>query len=249
MSQSTIIADGVAPIPHINIFDKIWANRIQVLELNKLLIYLIDECPVEALPVLAEQFNVLGFGGWKFADTEEKKRSLLKRAIELHKHKGTPWSIIEALKAIGFLDVEIIEGLHVYHNGAFDHTGENIHGGQGLFYFKVVVDLGSDYGINDEQTSDIIGLIYEYKNARSWLLSLSFTKTIEDSLNSHFAEECLMTGTMDAGDTLYLATFTHDATTFHDGSVEHDAGFQGVDGTLVFRQYDASDNLISITQI
>jgi phage tail P2-like protein len=51
----------------------------------------------------------LGYKGWKLANTEDDKRSLIKKAIELHRYKGTVWAVKEAMKSIGFTDAVLIE--------------------------------------------------------------------------------------------------------------------------------------------
>ena len=46
-----------------------------------------------------------------FSGNDHSKRSLIKAAIELHRYKGTPWSIREVLRRLGFGEIEIDEGL------------------------------------------------------------------------------------------------------------------------------------------
>ena len=77
-------------------------------DLSRLLVYLIDLVQTEALPHLADQFHVLGLEGWNAAITEEARRALIKSAIELHLHKGTPWALKRALAPLG-LSVEVID--------------------------------------------------------------------------------------------------------------------------------------------
>ena len=44
-------------------------------------------------------------------DSDSSKRSLIRIAIELHRYKGTPWSIREVCRRLGFGEIEIDEGL------------------------------------------------------------------------------------------------------------------------------------------
>lgn len=67
-----------------------------------------DACPADLLPWLAWALHVTDLEGWRLADTPEKRRAILRRAIALHRKKGTPWAIKEALKQVGF-EVEIID--------------------------------------------------------------------------------------------------------------------------------------------
>jgi|GEM_PF-5575042 len=65
-------------------------DRLGNLDLTSLLIYIIDHVHESALPHLAWQFHI---EGWELAKTVEDKRNLIKRAIELHKYKGTLYGI------------------------------------------------------------------------------------------------------------------------------------------------------------
>ncbi len=113
-----------------------------------------------------------------------QQRELIKSAIELHRYKGTPWSIKEALRRIGFGGAEILEGVGQYYDGTFLHNGTVTYSGANNWAnFRVIFDLGNVKGINSAQTADLIALINEYKNARSRLVDLAFVKNIEDTVN------------------------------------------------------------------
>lgn len=80
--------------------------RLVELDLAPTLVYDFEHVAESALPHLGEQFHVMGAEGWRLATTPEQRRTLLARAVALHRHKGTPWSIREALKAVGFNDLK-----------------------------------------------------------------------------------------------------------------------------------------------
>jgi len=84
-------------------------GRLDNLDLTTLLVYRIDDLPEDALSLLAWQFNILGDDGWDLATTPEERRALIRRALDLHRHRGTPWAIREAVKALGYADAEIVE--------------------------------------------------------------------------------------------------------------------------------------------
>jgi P2-related tail formation protein len=109
MSNETILPDSVAIFPHIQAFDLAAKAWVDDLKLEALLVYIIDQVDEKALYSLAEQFDVLGYKGWKLASTVDDRRSLIKRAIELHRFKGTVWAVKEAMKSIGFTDAVILE--------------------------------------------------------------------------------------------------------------------------------------------
>lgn len=162
-NNETILADSINHIPHFKAFDLLVKKRFTSLELDKLLVYLIDSVPTEALPFLAEQFDVLGYKGFRLANTELDQREIIKRSIELHRYKGTLWAVREALVSIGFGDAEIVE--HVD-----DHWAK----------FRVNIDLG-DRKLNVLEIEELVKYVTEYKNARSHLADLSYAISFDDS--------------------------------------------------------------------
>lgn len=78
------------------------------IDLTPLMVYLVDAVDVSVLPFLAEQFSLIG-DGWEFAPTEAAQRAMLRAAIEIHQHKGTPWSIKQMLALIGYPNSELVE--------------------------------------------------------------------------------------------------------------------------------------------
>ena len=135
------------------------AARISDMDLSPLLVYLVDTVNASALPNLAEQLHILG-EGWQFARDDDERRRLLKRAIELHRYKGTRWAIQQVLETLA-LSGQISEW--------FEYGGQP-------YYFKINVDL-STRGIDEATFDALVALITEYKNVRSHLelLTLSLT--------------------------------------------------------------------------
>lgn len=156
-NNEVVLADSIAHVPHFAAFDLIVKKRFTELELDKMLVYLIDTVDAQALPYLAEQFDVLGYKGMRLAKTEADQREIIKRSIELHRFKGTLWAVEEALKAIGYGDVVIEE--HVAGHWA---------------KFRVFVDIGT-HPINVQEIEDVVQMIQHYKNTRSHLVDLTYT--------------------------------------------------------------------------
>ncbi len=187
--------------PHIAVFDLLMKKRLADLELDKLLIYLIDTVGEKALILLAEQFDVMGYKGWKLADTEEKRRELLKKAIELHRFKGTVWAVKEALRTIGYPDAMITE--HVTHWAGF------------------TIQLGAGVQtINTDQIAEAVQMINEYKNVRSHLMGIQFKVDFSDTLT------ITDTSYESAGDLYEDSIFTsagliYDGTGDYDGEYDH----------------------------
>jgi phage tail P2-like protein len=65
-----------------------------------------DECPAEHLPYLAWALSV---DFWDMATTEAQQRDLIRGAITWHRKRGTPWAVKQALAAIGYPVLELVE--------------------------------------------------------------------------------------------------------------------------------------------
>lgn len=98
--------------------------RLNHLDLTPVLTDLVDIVAVDVLPWLAEQFSLFG-DGWELTTSVDAQRALIKKSIEIHRHKGTPWAIKETLKLLGYGDAELIEGGNYHHfDGEFAHDSE-----------------------------------------------------------------------------------------------------------------------------
>jgi len=162
---------------------------LEGVDLSALLVYLIETTSAEALPYLAEQFGVLGYGGFILAETEEQQRALLKKGLELQRHKGTPWAIKEALKALDYGEPEIVEpsasGYALTYDGSWRYDGSITYVGSARYSwatFDIVFDLGESRGITDAATQTAIKIVEAYKNARSRLVGVTFKATLSDTL-------------------------------------------------------------------
>lgn len=127
-------------------------------EIVNVLIYpRIDKLSEEVLDLLAWQFHIEGYD---LATDITEKRNLIKKAIQLHKYKGTKYAIQEVLKALN-LDGQIKEW--------FEYSGDPYH-------FKVDINLKYQ-GIEADTYDKLFNLINEYKNVRSQLDSLNIYLT------------------------------------------------------------------------
>jgi len=183
--MANILASGISREEHLAAFDEMVEARLANIDVEAVLIYLIDTVNASALPILAEQFDVLGIKGFGLVQTEEEQREVIKKAIELHRFKGTPWSIKEALKAIGYFDAEIIEGFAddiIFYDGTYNHNGTQLYGPGHWADFAVILDIGSTQGITAQTAAAAVALIMEYKNVRSRLRYVAYQATINEVL-------------------------------------------------------------------
>ena len=158
--------------------------RLSALPADVPLVNLFDLVDASALASLGEQFHVMGVEGWNLASTEAARRALLKKAIELHRHKGTPWAVEEALRATGFAGAEVREG-----GGLCAHDAELAHNGAGTYasgnrwaMFDIEINLGESAGIDAAGRARIRETVNAWKNARSHLRALSWRTSAEDSM-------------------------------------------------------------------
>lgn len=199
-NRSTTLADSIAHVPHLAAFDALVKQRFSELELDNLLVYLIDTVDAQALPYLAEQFDVLGYKGMRLAQTEADQRAIIKKSIELHRFKGTLWAVEESLRSIGYGDVTIEE--HVDGHWA---------------KFRVFVDIGT-HPVNAVEIADVVKMIKEYKNARSQLVDLTYTLAFdEDSITLETTLE-MAQATIDADSVTAGGNFLHNGLVLRNGS-------------------------------
>lgn len=147
-------------------------ERLQELDHDLLLrVYYPQTVVAGALPHLAQQFNVWGLRGWRLAETEQARRDLIEVAIELNRRSGTPFALLTAMEKVGYPDATVDENPPLYLNGLWQLNGEEILAGKHLAAFVVYLDPERS-AVSTDKIELILGLINEWKNARSALLDL-----------------------------------------------------------------------------
>lgn len=132
------------------------------------------ECPKEFLPFLAWSQSIADEEGWSFAESEEAKRNLIARSTEIHKKKGTIWSIREVFRMLVLGEVSILENIgRLKHDGSFRYDGTMIHGGDfSSTWATYIVKL--NVPITNEQAEIVRRILDGIAPARSELTSLDF---------------------------------------------------------------------------
>lgn len=192
-------ATSIARKEWLKAFSDVNAERLAAIEIERVLPLLVDITPAQALIWLARQFNVMGVKGWKYVSTDEVRRELIKAAIELQRFKGTPWSIKEALRRIGYDNVTINENLtdlvQVY-NGTIIYDGSFTYGGDFHWaIFSVTIDYIEE--LTAEQLQDIFDVINEYKPTRCKLLAVTIPVDFTDEVEINEAVDASMEGGFD----------------------------------------------------
>jgi len=172
MAEPVILADSISHVPHLASFDLMVNARMNEIEIENLLVYIIDSVQASALPVLARQFDVEGFKGYGLATTDEQRRAIIKQAIELKRYIGTVWAIRQAMVSVGYNDAQLIEGVDT---GDVDTDWAR---------FKIESVLGDTVGVEGSVQSELANLVREYKPARSVLEGISYTIAIEDLIGA-----------------------------------------------------------------
>jgi phage tail P2-like protein len=221
MADERLVAPGIRDARSIAM--EALAARLQEIDLSPLLVMLFDLVDASALPHLAEQFKVTGYDGWLLTSNDDERRALLKKAFQLHRYKGTPWAIKEAIKAVGYADVSVQEHFPtVFRNGSFNrdrsHWRGSPHGQWALF--RVIVDLGEEKGLTAHSSDLIKGGIGAYKNLRSWLQHLGFRADVADLVEVDEALSVTVRQGSLADRLLY--TTRHDRAVLRDGSCTRD---------------------------
>jgi len=132
-------------------FDNLF-SRFQEPDTECLLVYLFDKVEESALVHLAEQFHITGNEGWTNCTTVAEKRDLIKNSLNLHRFRGTKYSLKRVLEILGL-------------NGKLQEWFE--YGGK-PYYFKISVDMNNK-AFDETTEQSLIDLITANKNVRSKL--------------------------------------------------------------------------------
>lgn len=177
MSNARAVGSGIENVPHMMAFLDALAKTLSSVDISNVLVQLPDYAPSDALPFLAEQFDMLGYKGYSLCTTDEQRRALIRNAPAINRTLGTPYSIEQAIISIGYPNAIVTEGTGIFHNGVYRHNGLKRHGGAKWFNIDVEVFYTGAPPTNAQITL-ITGMINKYKSTRSVLFNLKFTEQI-----------------------------------------------------------------------
>lgn len=147
------------------------------LDPSGILWHYVDRVDSTVLPHLINQFAVSGYRGGFLADTDDKKRSLIKNAIHLHQKSGTFWAVKKALESVGFLGVRVEENPTLTYDGSWTYNGEEIYSGKRWARFTLKFSTNPP----SNKLNLIRELVNAWKPARSHLLELPTLLTYDGS--------------------------------------------------------------------
>jgi len=138
-------------------------------------------CPTDFLPWLAW---AVGVEEWDSAWPESVKRDVISATPDIRRHRGTVWAVREALRAAGYADAYIEEGMpHLTHNGAELYNGEDDYsGGSRWALFRVIADIGENIGVSGSERERLVRLVERAKPVRSVLREVAYQASVSDSL-------------------------------------------------------------------
>lgn len=112
-------------------------------------------CPLSLLPWLAWAVSA---DEWESDWPEQTKRSVVAGSIAIHRHKGTPWAVEQALTLSGQPFAYVKEW--------FEYGGQP-------GYFKVVVDIEGEE-VTAEQEARLLRYVNSAKRRSAWLEALEY---------------------------------------------------------------------------
>lgn len=144
------------------------SKRCKTLPISQIMTTIVDLLGDEFMPLLAEKWSVTGYDGEFLAESDSSKRALIQVAVELHRHKGTPWAIRQVLHKLGFGEIEIDEGLKAreYEHGIVNGIRES----ERWAYYAVQLTTP----ITNEQATMIRKTLRNFAPARCTLAVLDY---------------------------------------------------------------------------
>lgn len=134
---------------------------------------IVDRVPSEHLNLLAEQWSLLGVDGWALAESDQAKRKIIKSSVELHRKKGSVWSIREVCRVLGFGEVEIVEGIgDMRYDGKCLYNGYKLYGGDKTSWAYYRIILSSP--ITNKQAELLRKTLVAFAPARCHLQALDY---------------------------------------------------------------------------
>jgi len=121
------------------------------------------------IDLLIDVDNLIESGGQASAQmlTETSQRELVENAVPLHRFRGTPWAIKQALASLGWTQVTLLEGQTSWGGDAYPSN-------QGWAVFRVMIQLENGQGVSAGAASTALAAVTFFKPARAWIDSIWF---------------------------------------------------------------------------
>ncbi len=214
--------------------------RLSDLPVEKLLVYLVDAVDAQMLPELGRQFHVASIEGWHLANTDAARRALIKRSIAMHRKKGTPWALKEALKTVGVSPMAIEERLPARrYDGTINHAGADYYNAYGWAQFRVTADVGDDQPISAANTARVVDTINEWKPVRSHLVDVQYRASVTETVPS--SESTTTAALLEQEDTHLLGRRLYDGSlAYNQGLLRTHEGAFAFNGAATYAGFTAA---------
>ena len=123
-------------------------------------------CPVALLPWLAWALSV---DEWESDWSDQVKRDVIAGSMEIHRHKGTPWAVEQALILAGMPFARVEEW--------FEYAGTPGH-------FKVIVDIEGQ-SVSAAEEAKLLRYFDSAKRKSAWLDSLEYNLSVRTAIPVH----------------------------------------------------------------
>lgn len=161
--DSNLLPGAMASVPHLKAFDDMIRERMSNIDISPCMMYMIDTCSPDALPYLADQFDIAQFRDYQLAPDDATRRALIKKAVNTRAYMGTVWIIKQAFIAVGFDPALLVE-----------RAGEGADPVHGWAQFKTTLGGGS-LPVASIPSLALSDLILQYKPARCQWLGVEFS--------------------------------------------------------------------------
>jgi len=136
------------------------------------------------IDTLTEAFSLTGS---QQSETIAAQRTLIKTAIQLHRFRGTPWSVKTALAMLGWNNVSILEGQASW--GATTYLAN-----EGWAVFRVMIQIQAGESVDPEAPALAVATIDFFKPARSLLDALFFVLPVTSDVGPIPADSLTLGG-------------------------------------------------------
>ncbi len=121
------------------------------------------------IDLLIDIDNLIETGGIVSGEslTEAAQRVMLKSAVPLHRFRGTPFAVKQALASLGWTQVNLLEGQSRWGGASYPSS-------QGWAVFRVMIDLVDGQSVASGVVSTAAAAVNFFKPARAWLDSIWF---------------------------------------------------------------------------
>lgn len=121
------------------------------------------------IDLLIDIDNLIETGGVVSGEslTEAAQREMLKSAVPLHRFRGTPFAVKQALASLGWTRVNLLEGQSSWGGASYPAS-------QGWAVFRVMIDLIEGQNVASGVVATAAAAVKFFKPARAWLDSIWF---------------------------------------------------------------------------